>query len=139
MAIRTVGASCLAAVLLVACRGKDAAPAPAPTKVAPPPGVNPALATAMAAHIDARCLPVVAKACGCVYACAKGISTDGKRWTVTSAVWKGRPLAATIEPWCVGGVCTDAFAAELVCDGICAPKPADATCHMNKDLECVGA
>ncbi len=77
-----------------------------------------------------KCLPVVAKECGCVYDCGTGTSTDGKTWHVRHAFWKDTELTAVVEPWCVGGACTDAFAAQIVCDGICAPKPArtDCTC-----------
>src|SRR5207248_1086536 len=74
-----------------------------------------------------RCLAVVAKACGCVYACGVGVR-DGDHWNVTHAFWKGSTLRARIEPWCVGGACTDVFAADIVCDGICIPKRAETSC-----------
>ena len=72
---------------------------------------------------------MVAKECHCVYDCGKGESTDGTHWKVTHDFWKGTKLDAVIEPWCVEGKCTDVFAAQIVCDGICSPKPARSDCR----------
>ena len=85
-----------------------------------------------------KCLPVVAKECGCVYSCGSGVEASD-HWNVTHSNWKPTTLHARIEPWCVAGRCTDVFAAEIVCAGICAPKPADATCHFDASSACVGA
>ena len=87
---------------------------------------------------ERRCLPVVAKDCGCVYTCGVGERT-GDRWIVRHSFWNDAPLKAVVEPWCVAGKCTDAFAAEIVCGVICAPKPADSTCHFDATGACVGA
>ena len=81
-------------------------------------------------------MPVVAKECGCTYSCGIG-ERDGDRWTVRHEFWKGATLRARVDAWCVDGQCTDAFFAEITCDGICAPKPADPTCHFDGD-RCVG-
>ncbi len=85
-----------------------------------------------------RCLPVVAAGCGCVYTCGVGVETKPGVYAVRHPFWKDTPLVATVKPWCVAGTCTDAFHGEIVCSGICAPKPADATCHFEGDA-CVGA
>jgi hypothetical protein len=106
----------LLVAVLIACG------TPAPTPVPSNHGVAPVTP-------ETRCLPVVAKDCGCVYDCGTG-ARDGDHWTVTHAVWKGSTLTARIEPWCQQGACTDVFAAEIVCDGICMAKPADPTCHF---------
>jgi hypothetical protein len=104
--------------------------ASAPDKPGPANRASPTASTAPAGApaVQTRCLPVVAKECGCVYDCGKGESTDGKAWRVTHACWKDIVLDAVIEPWCVDGKCTDVFAAQIMCDGICAGKPADPTC-----------
>jgi hypothetical protein len=34
---------------------------------------------------------------------------------------------------------TPVFAGEIVCDGICSPKPVDATCHFDAGGVCRGA
>ena len=87
-----------------------------------------------------RCLPVVSQECGCVYTCGVGVQMgNGPTWNVSHGFWPGIPLTARVVAWCVAGSCTDAFAAELVCGGICAPKPADATCHFDAHGACVGA
>jgi len=77
-----------------------------------------------------RCLPVVAAACGCVYTCGVGTETSPGSWSVDHPFWAPSKIKATIAPWCVSGDCTDAFHGEIVCDGICAPKPADHGCHF---------
>jgi hypothetical protein len=86
---------------------------------------------------DARCLPVVAAECGCVYSCGVGDPGDGGKFTVHHPFWGMTPLTAHVDRWCVGDACTDALFADIVCDGICTPKPADATCHFEGAL-CVG-
>ena len=83
-----------------------------------------------------QCLPVVAAECGCVYSCALGTAV-GDRWAVTHPFWT-TPITATVRPYCVDGQCTDAFHGEIVCSGICAPRPADPTCHLNPTGACVG-
>jgi hypothetical protein len=85
----------------------------------------------------ARCLPVVAPSCGCVYSCGTGTEISPGKWRVTHPFWGSTPLDAKVAPWCVGGVCTDAFHAALPCTVICAPKPADATCHFASGGACV--
>src|SRR5262245_43447723 len=61
---------------------------------APPPSVE---------SVEYHCLPVVAKACGCVYSCGLG-RRDGDHWVVTHDHWK-TPLTATLDKWCVDGSC----------------------------------
>ena len=108
-------------------------PSPSPASSA---SASPTTTSAKAA--DRRCLPVVAKTCGCVYACGVG-ERKGDRYVVRHAFWKDAELSAVVEPWCVDGACTDVFAAEIDCDGICNPKPADASCHFGAGGACVGA
>lgn len=85
-----------------------------------------------------KCLPVVAADCGCVYSCGAGTETSAGKWSVVHPFWAPTALDAKIAPWCVGGDCTDAFHAQIVCSGICSPKPADHTCHFEGD-RCVSA
>jgi hypothetical protein len=85
-----------------------------------------------------RCLPVVSDDCKCTYSCGTGTETSPGKWSVSHPFWGQHPLDAKIAPWCVAGDCTDAFHAQIVCDGVCAPKPADHTCHFEGD-RCVGA
>ena len=85
-----------------------------------------------------RCLPVVAPLCGCVYSCGSGVEVAPGRWSVMQQTWGKTPVNAKIASWCVGGQCTDAFHGEIVCDGVCAPRPADPTCHFEGDV-CVSA
>jgi hypothetical protein len=122
----------LAIAMLVACGSPPAnrpEPAPPVAPVAPAPSVPP---------FARRCLPVVAKECHCVYTCGVG-EARGDHWMVRHAFWKDSELEARTEQWCVGDTCTEAFAAKIVCDAICAPKPADATCHFDATGACVGA
>ena len=112
---------------------------PAPTKTAPsepavpsnaphivPVEVGPDVAPAGgAAH---RCLPVVAAECGCTYDCGDGVEIAPGAYEVTHAVWAPSTVRARIKPWCVAGDCTDAFFGEIVCSGICTPKPARQDC-----------
>jgi len=121
--------SVLAALALAACG--------APVRPSPPSNVAATEAAAPAASPTTRCLPVVAAACGCVYSCGLG-TFDGKTWTVHHEFWDDLALNATVAPWCVDGQCTDAFSAEIVCAGICAPRPADPTCHLDDAGRCVG-
>jgi hypothetical protein len=110
----------LVIALLVACSGPAAKQGPA--TVAP-------------ADVK-RCLPVVAKECDCVYSCGVG-EQRGDHWLVRRAYWKDAGKAQ-IESWCSHGECTDAFAAEIICDGICMPKAADPTCHFDASGACIG-
>jgi len=84
------------------------------------------------------CLPVVAAECGCVYSCALGIPASARWYTVMHPAWRGAPIRARVRRWCASGQCTDAFFVEIVCDGECAPRPADPSCHFDGD-RCVGA
>jgi hypothetical protein len=119
---------------LAACGADRAAPPAAPAnRAASAPAAPPAAPTP-----DRRCLPVVADACGCVYTCGVGVRVDAG-WTVTHPFWGDEPLAAQLGRFCVGDACTEAFHVELVCDGICAPRAADATCHFDDRGACVGA
>ncbi|CAN5235453.1 hypothetical protein BH09MYX1_BH09MYX1_61330 [soil metagenome] len=86
-----------------------------------------------------RCLPVVAGDCGCVYACGLGVETAPGKYTVNHAFWGGTPLVAKVAPWCIDADCTDAFHAEIPCDGICPKKPADHSCHFDDEGRCVGS
>jgi len=119
-------------VLLAACGGSSTSTPPVDRGRSAPPMVKPS------ATPERRCLPVVAKDCGCVYTCGGGERT-GDHWIVRHSFWNDAPLNAVVEPWCVAGKCTDAFAAEIVCGVICAPKPADSTCHFDPSGACVGA
>lgn len=125
------------ATLALAACGADAPPvahpAPANHTARAPAAAPPAPPAA-----ERRCLPVVAAECGCVYTCGVGVRT-GAGWTVTHPFWGDTPLAARVDRFCVGDACTEAFHAEIVCDGICAPHPADATCHFDDRGACVGA
>ena len=119
-------------LLFVAACGSSSQPSQ-PEPIAP---VTRATDATLAAD-KPRCLPIVAKECGCVYACAIG-RKDGDTWKVKHAFWGDTELVATIDRWCVGDACTEAFHAEIVCDGICMPKPADPTCHFDASGACVG-
>ncbi len=98
-------------------------PAPLPVVSAPPPAPDADLT---------RCLPVVARACGCVYDCGLGTPNGDGSYSVRHAFWGDTPLRATVAEWCVDGKCATVFDAEIVCDGICAPKPADPSCTCKK-------
>ncbi len=100
-------------------------------------GAGTASAARPDASVERRCLPVVSKACGCTYSCGVG-ERDGDHWTVHHPVWKNAPLKASVTSWCVSGSCTDAFDVQIVCDSICAPRPADPTCHFDPSGACVG-
>lgn len=113
----------LATTLLVAC-----------TREAP----KVALGVDAGAAPAKRCLPVVAAECGCVYGCGVGTETSPGAWSVDHPTWSPSLIKAKIAPWCVSGDCTDAFHGEIVCSGICAPKPADHTCHFEGD-RCVSS
>jgi hypothetical protein len=82
-----------------------------------------------------RCLPVVSEECGCVYSCAPGVPLGGGTYQVSHSFWD-EPLTGRIDQWCVADECTEAFFVELVCDIICAPRPADPTCGF-RDGDCV--
>jgi hypothetical protein len=82
----------------------------------------------------ARCLPVVAPKCGCVYSCGVGWPVGKGRFRVRHSFWGKTPLSARVDRWCVGKRCTRAFFAEIVCSGICPRRPADPTCRFVKDL-----
>ena len=98
-------------------------PAPLPVVTAPP----------VAPDADlTRCLPVVARECGCVYDCGLGSPNGDGSYSVRHEFWGDTPLRAKIAEWCVDGQCATVFDAEIVCDGICAPKPADASCTCTK-------
>jgi hypothetical protein len=130
--------------VVASCGGRDSPSGSNPeTAVAPraEPSPGPASSTSDAgvapqASPSARCLPVVAAECGCVYSCAAGTETSPGRWQVRHPFWT-EPLVARIDRWCVDGQCTEAFFGEIVCSGICPPRPADATCHFENDV-CVG-
>jgi hypothetical protein len=71
---------------------------------------------------------VVAAECGCTYDCGDGVETTPGMYEVTHPVWAPSTVRARIKPWCVAGDCTDAFFGEIVCSGICTPKPARHDC-----------
>jgi hypothetical protein len=124
----------LGLALLLGCTSTaSTAPAPSPTAEARGGEAREAPAPAgpsdQASAAEPRCLPVVAVECGCVYPCGLG-TRDGDGWSVRHAHWDG-PIRARIDRWCVDGECTDAFFGEIVCDGICAPRPADRTCVLD--------
>ncbi|MCA9673471.1 MAG: hypothetical protein H6708_03085 [Kofleriaceae bacterium] len=131
-------------VAVAACHGTPAAPGATPGAAAPAAGDAPIanVATggdpAPADDGTRRCLPTVAAECGCVYACAPG-RLDGDHWIVDHPFWAPTPLHAHVDRWCVDGACTDAFFGAIVCDGICAPRPADASCHFDDAGACVGS
>jgi len=103
---------------------------PPPTR-APSPRASEA--PAPPAPAPARCLPVVAKECGCVYDCGVGKPNGDGTYTVSHQFWKDTPLRARIDRWCVDQQCTEVFAAEIVCDGTCPPRPADPGCAFHGD------
>ena len=92
---------------------------------------------AKAKPADQRCLPVVAAECGCVYSCGAGTRDSDGSYRVTHSFWKDTVLRAKIADWCVDGECTEAFFAEIICDGLCPSRPADPTCHFEAG-QCVG-
>lgn len=118
-------------LVLIACRAPAAPPGPA-NHAAPPTAAPPAPVAG-----ERRCLPVVAADCGCVYTCGVG-TRAGDGWTVTHGFWT-EPLRARLDRWCVDGQCSEAWFGEIVCSGICVPRPADATCHFDDAGACVGA
>ena len=126
-------------VVLISCtRDEPHSIAPAVSTTSVTSAAPVASASASAAPPAAkRCLPVVAAECGCVYTCGSGTETSPGKWNVTHPNWATHGLDAKIAPWCVSGDCTDAFHAQIVCDAICRPKPADHTCHFEGD-RCVG-
>lgn len=67
-----------------------------------------------------------------MYSCGVGLQT-GDHWAVRHPFWKDSELKAKVTRWCVDDGCTDAFDAEIVCDGICPRKLADATCRFVGD------
>ena len=84
------------------------------------------------------CLPVVSEECGCAYACSVGSldpASASQVYVVQSELWDD-PVRATVADWCVGQQCTLAFHADLVCDGICERRPADATCAFQEGGRC---
>lgn len=126
--------------LLLACGSPAHSPAPAPAPTpAPEPAPAPAPATPAAepqpvpATPARRCLPVVAAECGCVYSCGLGTEASPGRWSVAHEHWAPHPVGARVDRWCVDGQCTDAFLGEIVCSGICPPKPADPHCRLAGD------
>ena len=133
--LTVAGVRWIVALALAAC-GPDRHPSPAPLANRAPGA--PAAASPTAAAPERRCLPVVSDACGCVYTCGVGVRVAAG-WTVTHPFWGDEPLAAQLGRFCVGDACTEAFHVELVCDGICAPRAADATCHFDDRGACVGA
>ena len=114
-----------------------------PEATTPPEAVRSAPTAAPAPEAEepaagSRCLPVVSVECGCVYDCGVGGPPDASGVvTVNHAFWS-EPITARIQQWCVDGECTEAFAADLVCGGICPPKPADPTCAL-RDGRCGSA
>jgi len=92
-----------------------------------------ALVTEAAASTPKKCLPVVAASCGCVYSCGVGTEVSPGEWSVDHPFWAPNRIKAKIAPWCVSGDCTDAFHGEIVCSGICPPKPAVHGCHFEGD------
>lgn len=87
---------------------------------------------------ERACLPVVSEECGCTYACSAGTldpASASQEYVVQSEFWD-EPVRATVADWCVGGQCTPAFHVDLVCDGICARRPADATCAFREGGRC---
>jgi hypothetical protein len=75
-----------------------------------------------------RCLPVIADKCGCVYDCGVGTEASPGEYEVIHPFWGATKLTARVDRWCVDGKCTDAFFADIVCGGICVPKPARTDC-----------
>ncbi|WAS95555.1 hypothetical protein [Nannocystis punicea] len=119
--------------LLLACTPQGGSPA-APT---PPPAPAPASAEPSSAPAPTsparRCLPVVAADCGCVYSCGLGTEQEPGRWSVAHEHWAPQAITARVDRWCVDGRCTEAFFGEIVCSGICPPKPAEPNCRLVDD------
>lgn len=131
-------------VVLVAC-SRTASPGPSAVELPPPGDAGPVAAQSIAPPPATtppppakRCLPVVAAECNCVYECGVGVETAPGVWSVTHKFWKGSKLQAKVARWCFNGDCTDAFHADIVCDGICGGKPADHGCHFDGD-RCLGS
>lgn len=78
-------------------------------------------------------MPVVAPRCGCVYGCGTGVRQANGSYAVHHSFWNNTTLKAHIADWCQNGECTPAFHAELICDIVCPPKPADMSCHFEGD------
>lgn len=91
---------------------------------------SPAVATPSPAR---RCLPVVAAECGCVYSCGLGTEDAPGRWSVAHEHWAPDPIVARVDRWCAEGQCTEAFFGEIVCGGICSPRPAEPNCRLVGD------
>jgi hypothetical protein len=127
-------------IVLLACdpstKGEPVTP---PATPAAPVASEPAapvvtpVATPVATSAARRCLPVVAAECGCVYGCGLGTETEAGRWSVAHEAWAPHPVVARVDRWCVDGQCTEAFFGEIVCGGICSPKPAEAGCRLVED------
>lgn len=128
-----------AALLLWACSSTNSSgPAKPPAAATTSPAATPTSPDAAptkptAAGAARECLPIVADKCGCVYSCGVGVRQPDGSYAVHHEFWKSATLKARVADWCAGGKCTPAFHAEIVCDLICAPKPADATCHFEGD------
>lgn len=126
----------------------SACPAPRPareeTELTPPEPARPVAADAAtprpeaspASGTDRACLPVVAAECGCVYSCGAGRLQEDGSWLVRHPRWGETPIRARIDRFCVGEECTEAFFGEIICGLICAPRPADPTCHFSAEGQC---
>ena len=80
-----------------------------------------------------RCLPVVGH-CGCSYTCgvSLGAADNGNARVQTG---EGETVEATLERWCQGDECLDAFVRPLPCGGECVPTRLFDSCAMRND-EC---
>lgn len=123
-------AICLLSIAAAACSSSSSTGAPtADEPLQSTAGPNTDEADPNEAPTTDRCLPVVAAECGCVYECGAGELQPDGRYHVSHSFWSGG-MTARVDEWCADGQCTTAFFGEIVCDGICAPRPADPTCHF---------
>lgn len=78
-----------------------------------------------------RCLPVVGN-CDCSYTCglSLGPAENGGARVQTG---DGEVVEATLERWCQGGDCRDAFVRPLPCGGECVPTRLFDSCAMRND------
>ena len=124
---RALCGGALATVLVVACANPAKTPAGGEAAdAALPPG--------------AECYPVVAVGCGCVYGCVMGVLEKDGRYAIHSPRWGKEPAVyyGRLAPYCAEGQCASVFRADVPCDGVCSPRPADPTCHLDGN-RCVSA
>ncbi len=132
---------CLSLASLATSCAPSATPRTEPASSAPEPTAEtttPEAAPTSGPGPERRCLPVVAAECGCVYSCGVG-TRHAEGWSVAHSFWGDTPIRARVDRWCVEGQCTEAFFGEIVCDGICPPRPAEPSCAFDAEGRCAGS